>query len=389
MGQEANVQLQLPTGSPYPGSYSLGTPLTGYVYLGFTESGISQTVEIGTLTTKVQSTSAVALAPPPTTVPSGIVAYVPITITNSQTVATPAPFQQMIQFSESSYSNYITYNGNIANFEFFTQSGSIIPAWIESNNSGTITVWLNLANGVPASNSITVYLGFASKTTNLLSSSGTTGIGEAPQLSSTYAQYDDGASVFNFYDNFAGTSLNTNKWVSYGSPVITVNNGLTLNSGTQGAWEGIYTASSFNPQTNINDFDAYFTGLFGSGGGPEQTVGWQPGGTSPPSYNLGDAYSTTQYDLWNYNGAGSATYISGGSTTAYQIWSLWVTSTASYLSLNYGTPVSNTGGFTASTSLHTGVGSYTPSYQIKVQWFRLRAYPPNGVMPSYSFGSVS
>ncbi|MGB9732884.1 MAG: hypothetical protein ACPLYE_03275, partial [Candidatus Micrarchaeales archaeon] len=123
VGQKATVQLQLPTGSPYPGSYTLDTPLTGYIYLGFTAYGASQTVKIGTLTTKVQSTSTAALAPPPATVPTGIVAYVPITITNSQSTATPAPFQQMIQFSESSYSNYIAYNGNIANFEFFTQSG--------------------------------------------------------------------------------------------------------------------------------------------------------------------------------------------------------------------------------------------------------------------------
>ena len=72
-----------------------------------------------------------------------------------------------------------------------------------------------------------MYLGFAAKTTNLLSNSGTSGIGEAPQLSPTYAEYDDGASVFSFYDNFAGTSLNTSKW-TYGSLTPDVNDGLTF-----------------------------------------------------------------------------------------------------------------------------------------------------------------
>jgi hypothetical protein len=332
-------------------------------------------------------TKTIIILPGPSSLPSGILNYSGIIITYNKSVAYPNPFQQMINISESSYSNYLSYNGNFANFELFFSNGTIIPSWIESNSSGKLIVWAKLPSSFYSSSSTynTIYIGFASKSTNLLSSSGTSGIGEAPQLSSTYAQYDDGASVFNFYDNFAGTSLNTSKWTSYGSPVITVNNGLTLNSAS--SWSGIYTAS-FNPQAYINDFDAYFTGLVGSSGGPEQTIGWEPGGTSTPQYFLSDADSTTEYDLVNNNGAGNTVYISGGSTTAYQIWSLWATSTASYLSLNYGTPVSNTGGFTASTSLHTGVGSLTSSYKIKVQWFRLRAYPPNGVMPSYSFGQV-
>ena len=116
------------------------------------------------------------------TTPSNILYYVPITITNSQSVATSAPFQQMINITESSFSSYLTYNSNFANFEFFTQSGAIIPAWIENNDSGKLITWVNLPNSIQASNSMMIYLGFAGSN-NLLSSSGTTGIGEAPQLS--------------------------------------------------------------------------------------------------------------------------------------------------------------------------------------------------------------
>src|SRR5579875_774278 len=54
----------------------------------------------------------------------------------------------------------------------------------------------------------------------------TTNTGVAPQLTSTYGQYDNGINVFQFYDNFAGTSLSS-KWSSfgYGAPTLTVNNG--------------------------------------------------------------------------------------------------------------------------------------------------------------------
>ena len=112
------------------------------------------------------------------TVPSGITSYVPINLTNSQTAATPAPFQQIIAINSLNYTSYITYNSNFANFEYFYANGTVIPSWIESNSSGKLITWVKIAGGIPASSKLTVYLGFANKTTNLLSSSGTSGVGE-------------------------------------------------------------------------------------------------------------------------------------------------------------------------------------------------------------------
>ena len=123
----------------------------------------------------------IAGAATPSAIPSGIQYYVPINLTNSQSTATASPFQQMINITESTYSSYIAYNNNLANFEYFYTNGTIIPAWIESNSSGKLITWVKTIS-IPASSHIQVYLGFASKTTNLLSSSGTSGIGEAPQL---------------------------------------------------------------------------------------------------------------------------------------------------------------------------------------------------------------
>jgi len=134
-------------------------------------NGVMPSVSFGS----VQTTTATS------TFPSGIKYYVPVSITNSQRTAAPSPFQQMIKINEGNYASYITYNGVAANFEFFTQSGQVLPAWIESNSSGTLTVWVKLPSGIPASSSsrgvptpstLTIYLGFAGKTTNLLSSGG-------------------------------------------------------------------------------------------------------------------------------------------------------------------------------------------------------------------------
>ena len=323
----------------------------------------------------------VGLANATPTVPSGIQYYVAVNITNSQTTATPSPFQQMINITESTFSNYIAYNNNFANFEYFYANGTIIPAWIESNSSGKLITWVKLTPSIPASGKLTIYLGFASKTTNLLSSSGTSGIGEAPQLSSTYAQYDDGASVFNNYWNWAGTSLPSG-WTTSGTGSATVNNGLTVSSGVAN-WFLLTYGTALNPQTLVLDAYAYFTGFYSSD--DWTNILWVTG-TGITQDGL-DQYNS--YVLENVNnGAVARTAISGGSTTSYQVWSMGDTSTYSYLMLNYGAPTTLSTDFVANTSKEIEMGVYQTSYSIKVQWLRTRAYPPNGVMPSVSFGSV-
>ena len=124
--------------------------------------------------------------------PAEIVYAVPITLTNSQSMATPYPFQQRIIVDSASYFPYEAQN--LQNIEFFDSSGYIIPSWLESGNSNTATstvYWLSLHSEIPASSNVTVYMGFASLSTNLLNAQTT---GEAPQLSPTYGQYDDGAT---------------------------------------------------------------------------------------------------------------------------------------------------------------------------------------------------
>ncbi len=56
----------------------------------------------------------------------------------------------------------------------------------------------------------------------------------AAQLTSTYAQYDNGKVVFPFYDNFKGTTINTNTWKEIGAGSngnsLVVDNGLSMTS---------------------------------------------------------------------------------------------------------------------------------------------------------------
>ena len=72
--------------------------------------------------------------------PSGITNYVPLNISNSQSTATPNPFQQMINItSADSGWTYINTNQTTAfgeNVEFFYANGTIIPSWLENYTSG-------------------------------------------------------------------------------------------------------------------------------------------------------------------------------------------------------------------------------------------------------------
>ncbi len=318
--------------------------------------------------------------PTPTSVPSGIISYVPITITNGANVPTSAPFQQMVNITESQFSSYnITYSNTIANFEFFTQSGTVIPAWIESNNTGKLITWVNLPTAIPASSSVTIYIGFAPKTTNLLSSSGTTGIGEAPQFSTTYAQYDDGAKVFNNYWNFAGTSLPSG-W-SASNQNYAVNNGLTISpaSSASAGYIGYTTAISipFIFDSDITKWSAY-SGTswaevqWGAGNKFENAFGGWSGNINEPDSSQ-----------WQYAVASGTSF--NINTPSPGIFSEIYTPSMSGFYTNYTNFLSTSVSSVNTTLVIGGQVQNDAGGDTILQWARTRAYPPNGVMPYVTF----
>ncbi|MGC8533886.1 MAG: DUF2341 domain-containing protein, partial [Candidatus Parvarchaeum sp.] len=166
-----------------------------------------------------------------------------LTITNSQTTATPFPFQQMVNITSSDPGwAYISQDFG-QNVEFFYANGTIIPSWLESYTS-THAIWWVKIGSIPASSSIKIYMGFASTSTNVFN---TVNVGEAPQLSPTYGEYDDGANVFNFYDNFAGTTINS-EWTQVipSGTTITQNNGITISTNSTSGYGGLILTNGFS-----------------------------------------------------------------------------------------------------------------------------------------------
>jgi len=311
-------------------------------------------------------------------IPSGIVKQFEINVSNNQSIATPNPIQVPIKINKTYYSSYLVYNGSFANFEFYYVNGTIIPAWIESSNTTTILVWLKLYS-ISADSTVNIYLGFASATTNLLNNTGKNGIGEAPELSNTYGKYDDGSMVFNFYDNFAGTSLNISKW-SVNGITYKVNNGFFATSSgasSDGIWSSLV---SYSPSVILDFYgDPYQSSTFWAESGFVTNTTSNNDGTFIQSY-YGAIFGQQQYSVSSSSNSNDL----ATSNVSNQVWSIiWKNSTTTDYQLNYGnTQVVNKDG--PSPPLHIGLvkadsGSFSNTYFI--QWIRVRAYPPNGVMP--------
>lgn len=312
--------------------------------------------------------------------------YVPITITNTQAAATPSPFQQMISFNPSTYSSY--ERSNLGNIRFYL-NGTELHSWCESgctSASSNAVFWVSLPVPIAASSNaiINMYL-----LPTIVQYDGVYA-GEAPQLSQTYAEYDDGASVFNNYWNFAGTSLSSSfiQEICSGA-TISQNNMITLTTPSSCGFDGVIINTPIgSPQILEGDVTSWGGG---AGGLAEQASnacdtemyiynGWSGGyeGYSP---------STSQGICAGFTSLSTSFVLSAGIDGL-----AWLSSSSEiwYHNYNsYSTTSSAAGSLPSSIYPSIGIYEYSSSTSITFQWLRTRAYPPNGVMPSVAFGSVA
>jgi YD repeat-containing protein len=313
--------------------------------------------------------------------PSGNNAYlVPITLTNSQTSAVASGTQVLLNVNWNNYGSRLA--SNLQNAEFTDSNGNPLYAWCESSCSSSLTtsnVWVKLDQSIPASQNIIIYLEI-----NSLSANNFAGgfWGECPTCSPYYAQYDNGAKVFNFYDNFVGTSLSSS-WTESGLTYL-VNDGFSA-TGAPGSIPELITSSA---QIGPGDAVDYNGTVYQSGSN------WaEVGAISGSSNNYGSfiqslsaaTYGQQQSSLGKNKSSNLAT------TGVKGVWSVEITSSsASSYQLNYGhayTVSSDAPSYPSYFGFKADqAASLTPS--IVIQWIRSRLLPPNNVMPTVSFGAV-
>ncbi|HEV2139154.1 MAG TPA: hypothetical protein VGR53_09960, partial [Nitrososphaerales archaeon] len=325
--------------------------------------------------------------------------YVAIALNNGQTSPTPAPFEQKVVIGASTYSSIEASDlGNIRFQSTASPSGCStgcafsgpLNSWLESCastpcNSATNTVfWVKLPNGIAASATLTIYMVFASTSVEFDGSIA----GEAPNISTPYGLYDNGANVFTFYDNFAGTSLNA-KWTRVASGAggtVTVNNGATFAAAATTDWIFVYSGTQTQPRIA----ESYMVSVSGD----DPMLGEETSGLTNGFHAMYKGYSLDWFagapgqeeEFCPQTSAGAGTCIlQSASTFPAGIWSLrWAAA---------GNEGSTDGAGTSITSTDNSVGAianygiYLGTSEIgtgsnAVRWARMRAYPPAGVMPT-------
>ena len=311
---------------------------------------------------------------------------VPITITNSQPTPTPGSFQQMLVVNTPNYASYINSAWSNVGFQF--PSGAGVPVWIESgasNAATSTTVWIDVGT-IPASSSINLVMVIYSTTCNLLSASGP--VGEAPTLSPAYGEYDNGATVFSFYDNFAGRTLSS-VWDNTTANPIVVDNGLTVAGANTGS-PAIQTAS-YSQGAGIVDFDATIPTGASAGGNCVTTLGVSTAGNMNTNLAGVGIFCGGRYGLGTWSSSNSGNIVTGLAWGTENIYSLVIPSTTpSSISaeVNYGGVISSTNNLPALPEPIIIGNQYGNGVTTTVQWVRAREYPPNGVMPSASLGAL-
>ncbi len=330
---------------------------------------------------------------------------IPITVYNPTSSATSSPFDQEVFLDTSLYSSILS--SNMQNVEF-TYNGNVIDSWYEGNyqntqNSIDITnaiFWLNLPQ-IGGGGSETVYAVVYYPSTNLFN--GNT-VGEAPQLSSSYAQYDNGGNVFfDGYWNYAGTSLpsgfSTVNTGGESGESISVNNGLSIAYSNN--WWYVYGVNgpSYNPSLlvqadiAISDFNgmtlemgwpASDSGSVGSYGPCTVFNGYTITGNGAGGYSL----------TYNPSNSGCTTLSSVSNplsnNTFYTYTAYWegTGNEGGSLSPPYLGTVSSTSTSVSQTTTHFFLGIYDNKAgqggTESIHWTRLLPYTSDTLSPSYS-----
>ncbi|MCL4399475.1 hypothetical protein M1293_03165, partial [Candidatus Parvarchaeota archaeon] len=166
---------------------------------------------------------------------------------------------------------------------------------------------------------------------------------------------------------------------------ISISNGLTINTGS-GNSGGIISSFGFTPPVIVEGYITSQSGGAESGGIAQQN------GNSPTSPG---------YDFNEWGGSIGEGSLQNGMSGTQNInlqievpgvdGEAWVSSSLQYYYKDYNQFSASSSDLSLPSTIYISAGVYccSSSNTITFQWLRTRAYPPNGVMPSVSFGSVS
>ena len=137
----------------------------------------------------------------------------------SNTAGNLTNYQVKIDLNSSNVGSNFNWSNNGSDIRFTNSTDDLLNFWIESWNSTgqEATIWVNVTS-LPNNTNTTIYMYYGN-----------------PSASSA----SDGEAVFEFFDDFEGTSLDSNKWTSQGS--VSVSNSEVDITGTEAKIDSIST----------------------------------------------------------------------------------------------------------------------------------------------------
>jgi Divergent InlB B-repeat domain len=327
-------------------------------------------------------------------VPSGVLGYVPIAMHNSGPTNLAKGTQWKVLVDWSAYSSHLA--SDLGNVVFFGGSGNIWDSWNENASSSSVTnglVWTLSQVSLASGSTYTIYMGFYPTSTNNYSPTGSWG--EAPTLSPTYAQYDNGALVFPAgYWDFAGSSLPSG-WTGSGE---VVSNGLTVPGERSYAYTtattyGLNASLALDMYGNITEPSP--AGVYSCAGYVQQDGGTTCGvasGRDLAAWALNSGHQPVDaFGMSALTGAGLQ-YVDGADTYGIQTYTImWPSASQVSFSSGYGAYYNTAGGQVPNVNLAIGAASsFNDNYNQGLgpfNWMRLRV--DGGEFDTSTFGSFT
>ncbi len=357
-----------------------------------------------------------------------------LTFVYNQPTAEPANASILVEYKATKY-NYLESN-SLNNTAIAFKNGTVAYSWLEGNALGeenpsnqliysaNVVYWLRAPvtntflpadTGTPTTNSL-IFV-FGSRSSNLLDGNF---IGEAPQLScptgnasmcvgGTYAKYDNGRSIFLYYDNFAGNVLPSNSgWDIAETASLVLDNGISFTgAGTGGAAAQMTMNTPYARPISMDMLSEVLSmnALAPNDNNPVYDIGYvNTPGTFCNGYQVSGPGTN---DFWIYVDTPCSTPhdispVEYGNVVAYQ-WNpvtLGIGSVSIHDEVRY-TPFASYND-TQYNDYYPFFGSWWTDKFVYLQWFRLRdSYdsnvslsppvitPPNPTQPNITFANAS
>lgn len=321
------------------------------------------------------------------------------TLASNTQIAIPVNTQALSQNPfGTNMDNWVVYN---------SLSGATASCWLEGNtlaetsnsnlaSSANILIWCKIPDSTPSTASDTNwYFGWASQSTNLFTTTNAN-IGEAPYLSSTYGQYDNGANVFSYYVSWGNLASLPTGWGtfqesgSFAINYLTTNTELSATS-SMPTWGGIntLTPSSLTSYPNILD------SLQASQSPTQQVFGYCDNTNTGNCANsnairsIGTGIGSCSLNSnICFSNIGSQVQLSETFSTTPSVYSIESPSASSAnVYASYNQIYVATG---LSTTLSNNWLDYAVSNQEQyyIYWTRARIAPPNNIQPTVTIGTV-